>query len=556
MRSKTGIFGLLVILSLSVCPFSRAFAEEAYDAYGYLEMLAETSGVTTDDFVPTLSGAVAVAAGMSIANTAGINYGMAASESLSHLVEAADYPAWDTLSSTSQNSWGTKENYEAAKFNALMSAFGMGEEVERWKSFDSSGGAKFTFGETAQSTLRKLGDIGTRWAQGLPNTVNDVYETLTNRSFLANYFPPQTFSYTKTDEDTGWPSNVSSPVNYVMGNSFTCTYNGRQNYGKSDSVVNMFYAATTNNGAVVWFTTSPFKAYIYNSSDAVPTVSADSYTVNGISFYMLTYGTKWSSISLPVNTYTGSPDWKQVVACILGGNSEEHGGVPEIEDYPEDIQAEANVDTYYPEDGIVKDIGWPEFLVVRQPVIPETGDLAQVIALLKRISTDIGLLDRTSEDLTDLENAVNRFQFYANGILKVHDEGLFDSITDIGTDISEIVSILQNWHTEDNASQIIGDFDFPEYKTKAETLEETLDDILPFGAIFLVSGLVGSIADINVISEPKIEIPWNFFPDHEEQIVIDVSWIEDGRNMIHAFMIFTLLLSLTMLTIGFVKNEV
>lgn len=79
---------------------------------------------------------------------------------------------------------------------------------------------------------------------------------------------------------------------------------------------------------------------------------------------------------------------------------------------------------------------------------------------------------------------------------------------------------------------------------------------MPFGAIFLVSGLVGSIADINVVSEPKITIPWNFFPNHEEEIVIDVSWIEDGRNMIHAFMIFTLLLSLTMLTIGFVKSEV
>lgn len=244
------VFAALVPVSVDVNPVipsgvnvHRSEANAATPvsgAAGYLEALAGAAGVTPSQLVAGTVGIVASATGMNIATESGVSFGNDLSTNLSALVYAADYPDYDLLSADEQTAWGSKQNYDAAKYNALMYAFGLGDSVGRY--YASSGG-DFDFNENELNIISHLGEITQTWMRRGSNLASDLAGLVDKEKVIASYGPIVNH-YTIPDNETEWPSGWPRDIS-VYDTDVVYVWNGGSTYfTHTDRVVKVFVVST------------------------------------------------------------------------------------------------------------------------------------------------------------------------------------------------------------------------------------------------------------------------------------------------------------------------
>lgn len=156
---------------------NAAYAYDVSDApyaSALLTNYAESAGLTDNEFVVTVFNALTASTGANLLDaTRDVSWSFAdnLASNLDSLTDAADYPAWDTLSDADKTAYGNKENYDKSKFNSLLDAFGFGETTN---GFYSSGGGTFEPETGILRKLEQLGNIGRNWINGAGNTLNDL----------------------------------------------------------------------------------------------------------------------------------------------------------------------------------------------------------------------------------------------------------------------------------------------------------------------------------------------------------------------------------------------
>lgn len=366
----------------------EAYADVTPTEYGYqfLEAIAGEAGLSVNDTVATVTGVTASATGMVIANSTGIVFGASGNKSLDNLAEAADYPAWDTLNSEQQQSWVSKDNYDAAKFNALLDAFGLNQDRDR---FYSSGGANFEFSQESIDQIKRLGRIGSRWASSIGVTLSDITSAVLDRNKILAWFPASTGNNLvfNGSEVSGWPSDYPENVNYIIGSSpYGCYYrNGEYMWlytDMSSPVYGVIWAedkGTYTNFRLDAFSKSPFTLKGGNLNVANPNPSylteLTAYTASyqGETFY-------YSYSSLPsLNGYVGcfgatpnlvTPTIRtEYMGAILFNEQQSGGSSSDVEEVPEYPEDDINPDTviYYPNEGVSPSVDWPKYIEIQRP---------------------------------------------------------------------------------------------------------------------------------------------------------------------------------------------
>lgn len=390
-KLKIMVIGLLIAagtlgnVAVNIWMPARAFANPVIttSAYGFLESAAAAAGLSTGDFVATVAGTVLTAKGMSIANDAGVKLGSSGVENLENLIEAADYPDYYDLSINDQQAWGTKQNYDAAKFNSLLSAFGMGDDVGRYYT---SGGNNFEFSDDVLDTLQRFGRIGNNWITGIGNIVGDIVSLITNSESIDDYFIVSESDSYDAENISDWPSGVPRNGKYAITNFATInvTYKSssrtpyRTNLA-SEPVYCIAYETKTSNSGNQWvsldfFSKEPFQyatSYFSNSLQTVNT-NANYRMFNGHDIYFVSNGnttgtTSGSVISstVPVNYFdrgqlTGDM-FLVIYDAILYGDILVADSQEKIPEYPiEPVPSDERV--YIPSDGVNNTNTWNTYL--------------------------------------------------------------------------------------------------------------------------------------------------------------------------------------------------
>lgn len=367
-------FVALTLLCL-VSP-SEAQALEGETQGQFIQAMADEAGLDPGDFVATAVLTLATTQGYNlVANVSGatVNYGQSAGQNLRYLVDSADYPAWDSLDSSTQSQYGNRDNYDNAKFVSLMSAFGMEQE---YTGFVSAGGGSFEFSSEASGLLQQFGNVGARWAEGAANAFGDLVAMVTNPSAFNTYMGvPNTLQF-DASEVNGWPSSIPEHVNLAYQNYYDRTYrpNGSvsKNWGMTTKDVYwMLLWNTSNNDQYMnAFDDEYFQIKFGANSYTNVTKSGELYYYNAIQNY------NTIAFSLPQTQVTSAVTLDDRIKAmkIILGNLEKVGtpGVtPNIDGYPEEGQDEPVDDEqpiYNPPGGLTPVVIWSDFTT--QPPTP------------------------------------------------------------------------------------------------------------------------------------------------------------------------------------------
>lgn len=399
-----------VPLSVNVSPVTsdvklqkcKAFgvASPVSDASALIEILANSAGLTSSEFVVTSGNAIAIGAGMLVAKDAGWDAGASLSANLENLIDAADYPNWDTLSNEQQTSWGSKANYDAAKYNSLLSAFGYGETVS---DYYATGGGNFEPDDDVKDRLEQFGRIGRLWLDGAGVTFEQVKGLFVSSyvSDLNNWYGGRVVTaYGSGLED--WPVEIPDPISMGEGVLFSYINGTYKIYRISNSPVywvNFVHKANSSNVVTLTsflFSKSPF-AFANNSGvdvqipETTDTVSHAVDTEYGTYYrgsksqHNLFYGSNlgWDAAAycnMPVYTYndgvTRNFEWfntrmEVIEPYILFGASLSNN-IEEVTDYPGVSQIEDGTVTYLPEDGVNPINNW--YYYITQPENPHVPE--------------------------------------------------------------------------------------------------------------------------------------------------------------------------------------
>lgn len=473
-------------------------------AAAFLADIAAASGLTVSELVTTVVGMTAVSTGMGIAREAGINYGNAASVNLGNLIDAADYPAWDTLSAEKQESWGSKENYDSAKFNSLLDAFDLGDARDRFYSSDG-GNVDYTTDELTR--LEQLGSIGQNWIKNGSNTVQSILDSMNPQysAVIQGFIGHSTYKKIIGSDFQDWPSNAPSELYINVGNYFLVKsgpngnrYRYLQTQSSGDVYYVLLYTASGNQyQTITMFSKSGF-SFGSNSKNfdvgedvvltpVTPNTQAREYSYNGNTYYRDGITSNGGSYYFAESTMQGNvitssdTSWlTDVIPLILfskGATSGLGAVEPDIVGYPEDILTQGDTNIYFPSTGIVPGTNWQDYETQPEtpPIIDEEVDLTEIIELLKRFhfTVDYNLLvqdnplrtavreiassldrfnfysqygelkvhDQRLQDALSL--LLGKFQFYSTGQLKVHDEGVYDAIGDMSRTIGGLLNQIQ-----------------------------------------------------------------------------------------------------------------
>lgn len=559
-------------------------------ALAFLESAASAAGLTSAQFVATCAGIATISTGMAWGRQEGIKMGDSLSDNLDNLIDAADYPAWESLTSEQQNSWGSQENYNAAKFNSLMGAFGLENERDE---FYSSGGANFEWQDNAQDRLNQLGRIGSNWVNNASNTVQDLISTLTpnSQSVFETYYGVSDSRLINGSDYSNWPANAPNNIYVTNGNYFYYEvrvegYGARTTYYQkatgSDVIWITIYSGTTMS---VWccskqsFMFGQNSKTLYDSNNPGQVVlvpvslneTSSEKTINGNTFYVI--GTSTSGISsyrnsnMNINVFSSvinANDMYKMMEQILFGPDLNLGALPvDVVGFPEDIEEEPDTDIYFPSLGISPSITWDEYQTEQDSGSSgggESVDLTEIINILRHfqwyasgaLKVYDAQLDATSKEIV---SNLNKFTFYANGVLKVHDEGVYDLLTDIQSTLLGIKASVDRFFLSQTTSDVIGDLDFSELGQKSTTLLETISSLAPFGALLLLSDLIAILSQTGKISKPELVFPFRFMPGSDYSVTIDLSWLDDAKPIINAMCIITLLVGLYGVTARLIELE-
>lgn len=564
---------------------AHAVVPVAGAAAALLAELAAASGLTVSEFVATVVGSCAVATGMGIAIDSGINYGNDAAVNLGNLMDAADYPAWDTLPDSTKEAWGDKQYYDSAKFNSLLDAFGLGDARERF--YSSGGGFEFTADET--NRLEQLGRIGQNWINNGSNTVQSVIDSMSPQynQYIGAYLGHSTFKVVHGSDVDNWPSGAPETVNVNIGN-YCLTKRSKSDgtsveYVQTQSTDDVYFILTYYgaNYSVKMFSKSGF-SYGYNAktvydgqqvvlNPVTPTTQASEKTFQGNTFYYAGHsrsgGGNFAESTMAANaTDLDGQIWVQICGAILfdsDATSTLGDIVPDIEGYPDDILAQGDTNVYFPAVGIQPGNTWENFETQPEtpPVVDDEEDLSEIIELLKRFhfTVDYNLLVQDNplrSAVLEIVSTLDKFKFYnVTGQLKVHDDGVYDSLGDIGGILRQIQATLGSFFVTDTASDVIGDFEFPELEDRALDLVDTISTLAPFGAMLMVSEVVSILSQVGKIQKPELRFDFGFMPGHSYPLVLDLSWMDQMKPVINIVCITTLILGLMGVTARLVELE-
>ena len=441
-------------------------------AAAFLADIAAASGLTVSELVTTVVGMTAVSTGMGIAREAGINYGNAASVNLGNLIDAADYPAWDTLSEEQQESWGSKENYDSAKFNSLLDAFDLGDARDRFYSSDG-GNVDYTSDELTR--LEQLGSIGQNWIKNGSNTVQNIIDSMNPQyqNVFQNFIGRSTYKKITGADYDNWPSGAPDELyinvgNYCMIKSGPDASN-RYIYMQTQSTADVYYIVMYRNYGngryasknIYMFSKSGFKFGSNTKTIAAdkPVVldpvsaTTDSREMNGTGDYSGKFyynggyvseggSSDYVESTMMANQFTGTNlSWVNQVEQIILFSEDATAGLgsatPDIVGYPEDILTQGDTNIYFPSTGIVPGTNWQDYETQPEtpPIIDEEVDLTEIIELLKRFhfTVDYNLLVQDNplrSAVREIASSLDRFNFYSQyGELKVHDQRLQDALS-------------------------------------------------------------------------------------------------------------------------------
>ena len=364
---------------------NTCYAESLDEYNSFIEEMAEQAGMTPADYIAAVTGINNIATGVNFVKQGGlIGYaregGATMASNLQSLVDAADYPDWTTLTNEQREDWGTRDAYEASKFNSLMDAFGLGSARDRY--YTGSGGGNFEWQQDEIDKLQTIGRIGGNWARGAANTFGSVTGLISDKGALANWLGNQSCEYDATN-DSVWPTGVQRVIPYYVGSvvSYTNSNTPSGRYFKTSSPVH-FLITTHDSGYNVYsirmLSKSPFT---YNWKDgSEPTnlnTQCNTTTFSGYTFYYAepgsSLGSNWST-SYPV--VDGLPSltrdqWNLIYTSILFGDVKMESN---ITDYPQQT-INNNLNVYFPENGATRSDDWADYTTEPEnPPSPQPSD--------------------------------------------------------------------------------------------------------------------------------------------------------------------------------------
>lgn len=560
---------------------AHAIAPVFVGALAFLEEAAAAAGfATVGEFVATGAGITAVASGLTIGTAAGIQLGDSASNNLDALIDAADYPSWDTLSSSKQEAWVSSDNYNAAKYNSLMAGFGLGDDYERYKStWGSFSPGEFQFSSSANDKLEQMGEIGQNWISGAGNTIGDILNSFNRQQMIQAadvYMGKSDYTVFNGADVPGYPADLPLTMYVNQGNNLVVMLGDSEfmNVTTSEVVYWLITSKSSNNGyldiAATAFSKNAFTRTWNNN-----TYNANLKTFEGQDYYVsdLSSGRFWSG-SVTTNMQI-NPNWSdtqysnrtKAIPYILF-NDMNFGEYEPIPDYPEqqiNNNEITNIEIYYPVGGIKDTTDWED--LTTHTVTPENPEvnLDSVITLLQHIDSDLHNLNIPGEPnlqpiinyLQHIDGDLHKFTFINGDTLKVHDGAVYTELENIYNVLVAIAQKMKNWGDISDAPDLIGDFDFDELEEKVPDLLETISDLAPFGSILLLSEMYSILANYTQIESPELVFPFDFggFDDKNHELVIDLSWLDDIKPLINFFCIAMLVIAIANATIRIVEIE-
>lgn len=345
----------LALLFLLPC---KAYGDEGDSLdVEFIEKLADEAGLDSGRFVVSAVTSASYVSGNPLW-VGTVNLSSDLVHALDNIVEAADYPAWDTLSQAQKELYGSKKNYDARKFNSLMRGFGYSGVYD---DFIGSGGGNLDLSTELKGKLGQLGRIGSLWASGAGVIVGQL-QGLVNAAFVNGWVPQSDGSVIDGSDVDGWPSGVNK---FLYGYPFvTCHTNSRYRTigtDNSNAIVFPFYRN------VFAISKTPFNlGSSLNSSSYIPITNfnfaAESSVVNGETvYYKNVTSSDWHDYdqtdngSLPAFLNTNENKAKLAYLILYGDVKRE--GNEKIEGYPEG-EEDDDTPTYFPKDGIDGDTSW------------------------------------------------------------------------------------------------------------------------------------------------------------------------------------------------------
>lgn len=352
---------------------SHAYADTAPDAEGFLSSISSDAGLSPADFVVTIVAANAIRTGKVIVGVDQVVFGGELTENLSALIDTADYPDWEYLTDEEKTFWRSSTNYDAAKFNALLTAFGLDSAREQFYS-----SARYDLTEETQQIVQHLGAIGNTWIDRASVPFSDVKQAVKNPEYVSGWVGVNDV-IVDGSQVQDWPEILPENLTIGVGDNFR--------YAKEN-----WRIVKLTNKPVYWIN------YVYRASSGYFYITTRAFSESPFAFNMRTgnniedpqeysfsaseynYGTKkyysWNN-SLGGTNYSGSnvqldaPAFCNMPVTVLDGvtydeyntavntaiplilfGAQKTGfSVPEVPDYPSEEEMEELPDdtpTYAP----------------------------------------------------------------------------------------------------------------------------------------------------------------------------------------------------------------
>lgn len=336
--------------------------------------MAEYAGLSLGDFVATCAGIAVAGTGYNITKDFGVTMGATAAQNLNNLIDSADYPAWSTLGEDQQQLWGSQENYESAKFNSFMGAFGMAEDRD---NFYSSGGGNFEFSDNVKDKLQQIGRIGNLWKNRASASISDLINVMESPEEVAIFAGCDQFEFDGSNV-ANWPTGFPRNIGVGYGTLFQFkdpAYQKYYNIRTSRPVYTLMFG-DSRGGQFTIFDKFGFTAGYNNAVNPPSSVTgytASECTRDGDTFY-LAYWENWSGYNkpnwnVPYNQASASKHYtlseREIIAHAYLYGKKTPVGLEKIADYPE--EPEDNQEIYFPNDGIT-----PTTNYINITVKPET----------------------------------------------------------------------------------------------------------------------------------------------------------------------------------------
>lgn len=373
----------------------------------FISLMADEAGLSESDYVAASVGIIEAVTGVVMARNPGIRLADATlGENLDYLIDAADYPAWEDLSASEQESYGNNQlNYNSSKYMSLMAAFGLDKECKRYKEFDSSGGGHFLLESESADRIRRIGKVGQLWTSKLGVAFGDLQSLITDITAINRYFgttPDSVGIYFDGSDIDGWPESISKQLQLNYGSSYNY-YVARQNetgkkYGTiqtsrpvymlllmdPDGTTNGFwpgYMAFFDGENFTWgkaTNTSQYPNVNMSTNPSLKTYNEKSYYASLSSGSVLSRyqgGVYESSFVYNEISYSNGPsfqDFEKVVGIIATNSQDIEEGTggelePDVSGYPTE-EIPSNTDVYFPEQGLNPSNTWNNFTNVQRPV--------------------------------------------------------------------------------------------------------------------------------------------------------------------------------------------